>query len=77
MQGIEIGAGLAEKSKGLFSAEDWQCGKVTQIADILPENIFFSMIFIRVAPYTGLTRYPTTGYRISGLTGYWFGRIFG
>jgi len=25
--GVEIGAGLAEKSNGLFSAEDWQCGK--------------------------------------------------
>ena len=27
-QGIEIGDGLASKSNGLFSAEDWQCGKV-------------------------------------------------
>ena len=26
-QGIEIGKNAAEKSKGLFSAEDWQCGK--------------------------------------------------
>jgi hypothetical protein len=26
--GIEIGTALAEKSKGLFSAEDWQCAKV-------------------------------------------------
>jgi hypothetical protein len=26
--GIEIGSALAEKSKGLFSAEDWQCSKV-------------------------------------------------
>lgn len=26
-QGIEIGQGMAEKSKGLFSADDWQCGK--------------------------------------------------
>jgi uncharacterized OB-fold protein len=25
--GVEIGKGLAEKSKGLFSADDWQCGK--------------------------------------------------
>ena len=25
--GIEIGKNAAEKSKGLFSAEDWQCGK--------------------------------------------------
>ena len=23
--GTEIGKGLAEKSKGLFSADDWQC----------------------------------------------------
>ena len=26
-QGIEIGKNAAEKSKGLFSAEDWQCSK--------------------------------------------------
>jgi len=26
-QGIEIGASAAEKSKGLFSADDWQCTK--------------------------------------------------
>lgn len=24
--GLEIGKQMAEKSKGLFSAEDWQCG---------------------------------------------------
>ena len=26
-QGIEIGSAAAEKSKGLFAAEDWQCAK--------------------------------------------------
>jgi len=26
-QGIAIGSNAAEKSKGLFSAEDWQCAK--------------------------------------------------
>ena len=25
--GSEIGKHIAEKSKGLFSADDWQCGK--------------------------------------------------
>ena len=25
--GIEIGKAAAEKSKGLFSADDWQCNK--------------------------------------------------
>jgi len=25
--GVEIGSGLADKSNGLFSADDWQCGK--------------------------------------------------
>jgi hypothetical protein len=30
--GIEIGSALAEKSKGLFSAEDWQCAKVNSVA---------------------------------------------
>ena len=27
MLGTEIGKAAAEKSKGLFSADDWQCGK--------------------------------------------------
>ena len=27
--GMEIGKDLAEKSKGLFSAEDWMCTKYT------------------------------------------------
>ena len=26
-QGAEIGSAAAEKSKGLFAADDWQCGK--------------------------------------------------
>lgn len=30
-QGAEIGKAAAEKSRGLFSAEDWQCSKCANV----------------------------------------------
>jgi len=55
-QGIEIGASAAEKSKGLFSAEDWQCSKCGNVnwARRSTCNVCNAMKFTEVEERTGL-----------------------
>ena len=55
-QGAEIGSAAAEKSKGLFSAEDWQCAKCGNVnwARRSTCNVCNAQKFTEVEERTGL-----------------------
>ena len=55
-QGTEIGSAAAEKSKGLFSAEDWQCAKCGNVnwARRTTCNVCNAQKFTEVEERTGL-----------------------
>lgn len=55
-QGIEIGSAAAEKSKGLFAAEDWQCAKCGNVnwARRSTCNVCNGPKFVEVEERTGL-----------------------
>merc|ERR1712193_234425 len=55
-QGIEIGASAAEKSKGLFSADDWQCSKCGNVnwARRSTCNVCYAPKLVEVEERTGL-----------------------